>query len=319
MGVNPIYSSPGKGPWGAGGDIANGGMGPRSPQADPLQPGMAPLQKGPNMVPPMGLLGGGSGVDYLGAAATIGSGIMGYMGGESANTANAEQAAKNREFNAQQADITRKWQEQMRGSAYQSTMDDMRKAGLNPMSAFQQGGTGTPSGSTASGSNAAPMQNTLGQGASSAVSAAQTISNLRTADAQQTLMGAQALTAVAQANRETTSSHLNEEQTHAIALDSRKKKQYYETDKAEAGYRKKQAEVDQEAAARQKIIDQVGQVVGTGTNAYGAVKGKQGLDLERSRQQLDRDRLKPRHYDETEWTDWVGSPGQPMKRRQGYR
>lgn len=39
----------------------------------------------------------------------------------------------------------RDWQERMSNSAYQRGMDDMRKAGLNPMLAYAQGGASTPS------------------------------------------------------------------------------------------------------------------------------------------------------------------------------
>lgn len=39
----------------------------------------------------------------------------------------------------------RDWSERMSNSAYQRAMDDMKKAGLNPMLAYQQGGASVPS------------------------------------------------------------------------------------------------------------------------------------------------------------------------------
>lgn len=155
----------------------------------------------PNMVPPIAFATGG-GLDWLNAAATIGTGIMGFMGGESANNTNAEQAEKNRAFNAQQADITRKWQEQMRGSAYQASMEDMRKAGLNPMLAFSQGGTATPGGASASGSPTPAAENKLGAAIQSAMSARRLMADLRTAELGNTLQAAQAVTETARAHRE---------------------------------------------------------------------------------------------------------------------
>jgi len=62
------------------------------------------------------------------------------------------------------------FQERMRGSQYQAAMADMRKAGLNPILAYQQGGAGTPGGSTYSPVNVGAAATTGGaQGAASAL------------------------------------------------------------------------------------------------------------------------------------------------------
>ncbi len=65
----------------------------------------------------------------IGAAATIGGGVLG-------NVAAKKEASKNRD-----------WQAAMSSSAYQRAMEDMRIAGLNPMLAYSQGPASTPSGS----------------------------------------------------------------------------------------------------------------------------------------------------------------------------
>lgn len=67
---------------------------------------------------------------------------------------NAEQARLNREFNAMEAEKTRIWSEKMSSTSYQRAVEDLQKAGLNPILAYQQGGASTPSSASASGSNA---------------------------------------------------------------------------------------------------------------------------------------------------------------------
>lgn len=68
-----------------------------------------------------------------------------------ASQSSADKAMK---FSADQAQINREWQEQMSNTAYQRAVQDMRKAGINPMLAFSQGGASTPSGSAPSGNSA---------------------------------------------------------------------------------------------------------------------------------------------------------------------
>lgn len=61
------------------------------------------------------------------------------LGGVLANKSREEQAEKQMAF-----------QREMRQSAYQDAVKDMRKAGLNPMLAYQQGGAAVPAGAMAS-------------------------------------------------------------------------------------------------------------------------------------------------------------------------
>ncbi len=53
-------------------------------------------------------------------------------------------------FNSAQAETNRAWQREMRLTAYQDTVKDMIKAGINPILAAQLGATGLSGGSTAS-------------------------------------------------------------------------------------------------------------------------------------------------------------------------
>lgn len=85
------------------------------------------------------VLGLGSTASVLGSVVpSLVSGGLSFLGGQSANEANAEQAQLNRDFQANQS-----------GTAYQRAVIDMKAAGLNPMLAYGQGGASTPAGSSA--------------------------------------------------------------------------------------------------------------------------------------------------------------------------
>lgn len=68
-----------------------------------------------------------------------------------AATWNEEQMRKAMEFNHEEAKIQREWQEQMRATQYQTAIQDMEKAGLNPILAATSGlSAGVPTGSAGS-------------------------------------------------------------------------------------------------------------------------------------------------------------------------
>ena len=49
-------------------------------------------------------------------------------------------------YNSAEAAMNRAWQERMSNTSYQRAIEDMRKAGINPILAYTQGGASTPSG-----------------------------------------------------------------------------------------------------------------------------------------------------------------------------
>ena len=91
------------------------------------------------------------GYNTLGA---IAQGIYNHIENATAMNFNSTEAMKNRE-----------WQEYMSNTAYQRAVEDMKKAGLNPILAFQNGGASTPGGSAGTISGAsmgAPSASALG-------------------------------------------------------------------------------------------------------------------------------------------------------------
>jgi hypothetical protein len=90
------------------------------------------------------VLGGALNVGMDAAFGTNLSGTQAQMDmAKEANRITQSESARNRAF-----------QQMMSNTAYQRSMADMKKAGLNPMLAFQQGGASTPSGSSGSGQGA---------------------------------------------------------------------------------------------------------------------------------------------------------------------
>lgn len=78
----------------------------------------------------------------IGAAGALGAGGLNYYGQKQANKANLASARESMDF-----------QERMSSTSYQRGMEDMRKAGLNPILAASKGGASTPGGAQALAQN----------------------------------------------------------------------------------------------------------------------------------------------------------------------
>jgi len=92
--------------------------------------------------------------------ASLLSGGLNYLSGQNTNSANAQMASNQMQF-----------QEQMSSTAYQRATADMKAAGLNPMLAYSQGGATTPGGAMAQMQN--PMSSAVNAATSTAAQASQ--------------------------------------------------------------------------------------------------------------------------------------------------
>lgn len=104
--------------------------------------------------------GQATGGNTTGALASMGSGILSYLSGQQTNAANAKQAEQQMAFQNEQS-----------RTGYQRTVEDLAKAGLNPMLAYSQGPESSMSGAQARMENAAPPA------ISSAMNALSTVTN----------------------------------------------------------------------------------------------------------------------------------------------
>lgn len=136
----------------------------------------------------------------IAAGAQIVGGLIGSHGQKQTNAANAAQVAETNQFNATEAQKNRDFQERMSNTQYQRSVDDMRAAGLNPALAYQQGGAGTPTGSTASGqvaryeNPAAPMAESSSGAIQSAIAAYNGVQDAKLKQASAANQQAQAYT-----------------------------------------------------------------------------------------------------------------------------
>jgi len=128
----------------------------------------------------------------LGGLGGLAGGLLGFIGQQQTNQKNWDIVQSANAASAAQAQAQMDFQERMRQTQYQTAIEDMKKAGLNPMLAYSQGGAGVPTGAMGSVSTA-KMENALGAGVTGYQQLASNNAELDLKASQTTATSAQAI------------------------------------------------------------------------------------------------------------------------------
>jgi hypothetical protein len=123
-------------------------------------------------------------MSWLAAATGLGA-VAGFLGQGQTNQKSWDIAQAANAFSAEQAQKQMDFQKEMRATQYQTAVEDLKTAGLNPMLAYTQGGAGVPAG--AMGSVSTPQyKSPLSSGKEAAAAIASVMADVDKKDAETT-------------------------------------------------------------------------------------------------------------------------------------
>lgn len=146
-----------------------------------------------------------------GAIGQIGAGLLGFGGQERANRTNVQEASRNRQFQSAEAGTQRQFQERMRNTEWQSAVEDMKLAGINPALAYSQGGASSPMGASGSGAQA-QLEDAISPGLNSAMAVKRMKQELKNMRSSEELIGRQ----IVKTRQEVSESRAREENIDAL-------------------------------------------------------------------------------------------------------
>lgn len=199
---------------------------------------------------------------------------LGTYGQQEANRSNTALTHQSWNVQSNEARIQREWEEKMSNSAYQRATDDMKKAGINPMVAFQQGGASTPSGAMA-GVNAPQRQENILAGLSStALDVARLSNDMKGTNANVKLADASATNQLAQASTAGSSAKQMEAQTKAVTAQLNAIAKEAKAREVKAGY-------DTKFGTWDAIGQRINRDAGSAARIRDAIQGGGGFDKAR--------------------------------------
>lgn len=163
------------------------------------------------------------GIDDLiigGTIASIGSSALGYAGQQQANQMNKDLFYAGQDFNSAEAEKNRSFQYGMSAGAHQREMEDLRKAGLNPMLAAKLSGAPMGGGSSASSPGAPTLGSPMSKIANSGVDMVNMMSSLAAQKASTDLNKASTVGAIQDANLTSNSAAVAKEKAKQAAMET---------------------------------------------------------------------------------------------------